>query len=114
VEIDPRLGRLPREPLITKSGASAFFGTSLQAMLVSARVDTVFVAGATTSGCVRASVIDAVQHGFNTFLITDCVADRADGPHKANLFDVTAKYADPISVEEVMAYLETRPRIPGP
>lgn len=108
VDIDPRLSRQPSEPLVRKSGASMFFGTALQPMLVSEGVDTVFVAGATTSGCVRASVVDAVQHGFRTFVITDCVADRKEGPHKANLFDMTAKYADPISSEEVINYLDSR------
>lgn len=113
VDIDPRLGRQPGEPLIRKTGASMFFGTALHPMLVSAGVDTVFVAGATTSGCVRASVVDAVQHGFNTFVITDCVADRAEGPHKANLFDMTAKYADPSTSEEVIGYLSSWPGTRG-
>ncbi len=105
VEIDPYLQRLESEPLIAKLGASAFFGTPLQAMLVARRIDTVFVTGATTSGCVRATVVDAVQHGFNTFIVTDCIADRSQEPHEANLFDMTAKYADPISSEEVVDYL---------
>ena len=109
VEIDPRLGLLDREPVVTKAGASAFFGTPVTSMLVASGIDTVLVTGATTSGCVRASVVDAVQHGFATFVVTDCVADRAVGPHEANLFDMTAKYADPLTCEEVVGYLKQLP-----
>ncbi len=106
-EIDSRLGRLTREPLILKSGASAFYGTSLHALLVANGTDSVLVLGATTSGCVRASVVDSVQHGFPTFVITDCCADRSPAPHEANLFDMTAKYADPLTAREVVSYLES-------
>lgn len=106
VEIDPRLGRRPDEPVIAKSGASAFFGTALAALLVGAGADSVIVLGATTSGCVRASVVDSVQHGFATFVVPDCCIDRARGPHEANLFDMTAKYADALSAEEVVGHLE--------
>ena len=109
VEIDPRLGRLDGEPLISKGGASAFFGTPLHALLVGERVDTVFVLGATTSGCVRASAVDSVQHGFPTFVVRDCCADRSAGPHEANLFDLTAKYADGCTAEEVVRYLDGLP-----
>lgn len=114
VEIDPRLQRRSSEPLVVKTGASAFFGTSLHAMLVAQGVDTVMVTGATTSGCVRATVVDAVQHGFNTFVVTDCVADRALAPHEANLFDMSAKYADAVTAEEVMLHLGQRHRAPAP
>ena len=110
VEIDLRLGRLSSEPVIAKTGPSAFAGTSVAAMLVAARVDTVLVCGATTSGCVRASVVDSVQAGFPTFVVTDCCADRAAGPHEANLFDMTAKYADPCTAEEVVRHLAGRAR----
>jgi maleamate amidohydrolase len=106
IEIDPRLGRLPEEPVVVKTGASAFFGTSLAAHLVAAGTDSVVVMGATTSGCVRASVVDAVQHGFATFVVPECCVDRAAGPHEANLFDMTAKYADPLTAEEVVSHLE--------
>jgi nicotinamidase-related amidase len=109
VDIDGRLGRLDHEPVVAKHGASAFFGTPLQALLVAGRVDTVLVMGATTSGCVRASVVDAVQYGFPTFVVTDCCADRSAGPHEANLFDMTAKYADPLVAEEVVSYLKRLP-----
>ncbi|MCW2676042.1 MAG: carbamoylsarcosine amidase [Modestobacter sp.] len=94
---------------MTETGASAFFGTAVQALLVSERIDTVLVLGATTSGCVRASVVDSVQHGFPTFVVTDCCADRAAGPHEASLFDMTAKYADACTAEEVVSYFEGLP-----
>ncbi len=113
VELDPRLGRRPDEPVVVKGGASAFFGTSLHAMLTSRRIDTVLTLGASTSGCVRASVVDAVQHGYDTFVVTDCCADRAVGPHEANLFDMTAKYADAMTAEDVMGYLDELPRLRG-
>jgi nicotinamidase-related amidase len=106
VEIDPRLARRPGEPVLAKTGASAFFGTPLASLLVSAGIDSVVVLGATTSGCVRASVVDSVQHGFATFVVPDCCVDRARGPHEANLFDMTAKYADALSAEEVIGHLE--------
>jgi maleamate amidohydrolase len=106
VEIDPRLRARPEEPVLVKTGASAFFGTPLASLLVAARVDTLIVMGATTSGCVRASVVDAVQHGFSTFVVPDCCVDRARGPHKANLFDMTAKYADALSAEEALAHFD--------
>jgi maleamate amidohydrolase len=105
-EIHPRLGRLEAEPVVTKTGASAFFGTALHSLLVGRRIDTVLVVGATTSGCVRASVVDSVQHGFPTFVVPDCCADRAAGPHEANLFDMTAKYADACTAEEVVSHFE--------
>jgi maleamate amidohydrolase len=105
VELDPRLERRPDEPLIVKKGASAFFGTNVAALLSSERVDTVILCGATTSGCVRASAIDAVQHGFPTLLPVECVGDRARGPHDANLLDIQAKYADVIALDEVLRYL---------
>lgn len=105
VELDPRLGRRPDEPVIYKRGASAFFGTHLAALLVAHHVDTVVVTGATTSGCVRASVVDAVQNGFQTVVVRDGVGDRAAGPHEASLFDMAAKYADVTSAKEVADYL---------
>jgi nicotinamidase-related amidase len=113
VEIDARLGRLEREPVVAKTGASAFFGTPVHAMLAAQHVDTVLVLGATTSGCVRASVVDSVQHGFPTFVVTDCCADRSAGPHEANLFDMTAKYADACTAEEVVSHFERLPRPVG-
>lgn len=105
VELDARLGRRPGELLVTKTGASAFFGTPLTAFLASARVDTVIVAGATTSGCVRATVVDAVQYGYPVLVPRECVADRAAGPHEANLFDIDQKYGDVVALDDVLGYL---------
>lgn len=105
VELDPRLAARPDDPIIVKHGASAFFGTGLAALLTSLHVDTLVVCGATTSGCVRASVVDAVQHGFPTLVPRGCVADRAEAPHVANLYDIQAKYADVISDDDALAYL---------
>lgn len=110
VDVDPRLGRRPEEVVVVKGGASAFFGTPLHAMLAARRVDTVVALGATTSGCVRASVVDSVQYGYDTFVVTDCCNDRAAEPHDANLFDMTAKYADAVTAEEVRAYFEDLPQ----
>ena len=109
VEIDPRLERREDETVILKKGASAFFGTNLVAILVSQGVDTVVLCGATTSGCIRATAIDLLQYGFPTLVPRDCVGDRAQAPHEANLFDIQAKYADVVSVDEALEYLESVP-----
>jgi maleamate amidohydrolase len=105
-EIDSRLGVRDDEPVIVKKGPSALFGTNVGAILVSQRIDTVLLCGAVTSGCIRATAIDLFQHGFPTLVPRECVADRAQGPHEANLFDMNAKYADVISLDEAVAYLE--------
>lgn len=85
----PRAGEL----VVRKTVPSAFFGTSLAAWLSQRGVQTLVVAGAVTSGCVRASVVDAMSHGFRPLVVSDCVGDRALGPHEANLFDMEQKYA---------------------
>lgn len=110
VAVDARLAPRAEEVLITKQGASAFFGTDLAALLTSAGVDTVLIAGATTSGCVRATAVDAVQSGFTVLVPRQCVGDRAWGPHEANLFDIDAKYGDVIDVDDAIAYLRSRSR----
>jgi nicotinamidase-related amidase len=107
VEVDPRLGMLPDEHLIVKSYASAFFGTALGSLLVSQSVDTVIVTGCTTSGCVRATAVDSMQHGFRTIVPRQCVGDRAEMPHEANLFDINAKYGDVVDLDEVLDYLNS-------
>lgn len=106
VELDARLEAGPDEPVLTKTGASAFFGTNLAAYLTSVRADTLVVAGATTSGCVRATVVDAVQYGYPVLVPRDCVADRAGEPHEANLFDIHQKYGDVIGLDDALAYLD--------
>ncbi len=105
VALDPRLPVDPRDHLITKKGASAFFGTGLAALLTGLRVDTVLLCGATTSGCVRASAVDAVQSGFGVLVPRQCVGDRAQGPHEANLFDIQAKYGDVVELDDAVGYL---------
>ncbi|NMH97903.1 isochorismatase family protein [Pseudonocardia acidicola] len=105
VAIDPRLPREPADHLITKKGASAFFGTPLAATLAGLHCDTVLVCGATTSGCVRATAVDAVQSGFSVLVPRACVGDRAQGPHEANLFDIQAKYGDVIELDDAIGYL---------
>lgn len=105
VAVDSRLGQLAEEALVTKHGASAFFGTDLAAILNARGVDTVLVTGATTSGCVRATVVDAVQSGFTVLVPRECVGDRARGPHEANLFDMDEKYGDVIGVDDALEYV---------
>ncbi|WP_308216244.1 isochorismatase family protein [Prauserella aidingensis] len=107
VEIDDRLEPRPDEHLVVKTGASAFFGTALSSYLAASGVDTVVVAGATTSGCVRATVVDAVQYGYPVLVPRECVADRAQEPHEANLFDIDQKYGDVVEVADVLSYLAT-------
>nr|WP_114470418.1 isochorismatase family protein [Pseudorhodoferax soli] len=87
------LAPLPGEYVVRKSTPSAFFGTMLAAWLAQRGVRTLAVAGCTTSGCVRSTVVDAMQAGFRPLVISDCVGDRAIGPHEANLFDMAQKYA---------------------
>lgn len=93
------------ETVISKQYASAFFGTSLAATLTSLGVDTLLIAGVSTSGCVRATAVDACQHGFIPLVVRDAVGDRHSAPHEANLFDLQAKYAEVISLEFAKRYL---------
>jgi len=109
VDIDPRLERRDDETVIVKKGASAFHGTNLVAILVSQGVDSVVLCGATTSGCIRATAIDLLQNGFPTIVPRDCVGDRAQAPHEANLFDIQAKYADVVSLQDALDYVESVP-----
>jgi len=95
----------PGEPIIVKQYASAFFGTSLVATLNGLRVDTLIITGCTTSGCIRATAVDAVQHGYRPICVKECIGDRHEGPHEANLFDINAKYGDVISKQETLEYL---------
>jgi len=95
------------ETLITKQYASAFFATSLASTLTSMGVDTLLIAGVSTSGCVRASAVDCCQHGFVPLVVRDAVGDRAPEPHAANLFDLQAKYAEVVELEFVRGYLSS-------
>ena len=100
-ELAPARGEL----VVRKTQASAFFGTGFAAWLVQNGADTVVVAGCTTSGCVRASVVDALSHNFRPIVARDCVGDRAPGPHEANLFDMGQKYADLMDRDEIISAL---------
>lgn len=101
------------EPVVTKQYASAFFGTSLASTLTALGIDTVFIAGLTTSGCIRASAVDATQHGFLPFVVREAVGDRDPGPHEANLFDLQAKYAEVVSLEAALGHLAALRRPAG-
>ena len=100
---------LPGETVISKQYASAFFATSLASTLTSLGVDSVLIAGLSTSGCVRASAVDCVQHGFVPRVVREAVGDRAPGPHEANLFDLQAKYAEVIHLADALRYLQSLP-----
>lgn len=91
--------------IVTKQYASAFFGTSLAATLNALGVDTVVIAGVSTSGCVRASALDALQHGFVPIVVAEACADRDPRPHDSNLFDLQAKYADVVTMDDALAHL---------
>jgi nicotinamidase-related amidase len=94
------------ETVISKQYASAFFGTTLASTLTSLGVDTVLIAGVSTSGCVRASAVDACQHGFIPLVVREAVGDRHPAPHEANLFDLQAKYAEVVGLQLALEYLK--------
>jgi nicotinamidase-related amidase len=104
-EIDPRIEPGPDDFLLSKRAPSAFFGTDLIAQLVPRRIDTLIVAGCSTSGCVRATVVDALSYGYRVAVPAGCVADRAPGPHDANIFDMDSKYADVMPLTEILEYV---------
>lgn len=106
VELDPRLAREEGEIVIRKKYASAFFGTELASTLAALGVDTLIITGCTTSGCIRATAVDALQHGLHAIVPREAVGDRAQGPHEANLFDIDSKYGDVVGVAEAMQYLD--------
>lgn len=101
----PTLTPAPGEVTITKQYASAFFGTPLASLLAAQGVDTLLITGVSTSGCVRASALDACQHGFLPFVVRDGCGDRHPAPHEANLFDLQAKYAEVIDEAAALAHL---------
>jgi len=105
IEIDSRLNRLPNEIIIEKQWASAFFRTNLDGYLRSFGVDSLVVTGLTTSGCVRATVVDALQYNYKVVVPRDAVGDRNPSAHQANIFDMHKKYADVLSLEETLTLL---------
>ncbi len=104
-DIVPELPPGPNDVVLVKQYASAFFGTSLAGMLTAQGIDTLIITGCSTSGCVRATAVDAMQYGFRPIVPRECVGDRHDGPHEANLFDINAKYGDVVPLADVMARL---------
>jgi len=105
VEVNAALGRLPDEDIIEKHWASAFFDTDLSARLKKQNVDSLVITGLTTSGCVRASVLDGMQHEYPVVVPREAVGDRNPEAHEANLHDMNAKYADVLSKDDVLSYL---------
>ena len=101
----PTLQPVAGELVISKQYASAFFGTSLASTLTALGVDTVLLTGLSTSGCVRATALDALQYGYAPFVVRDACGDRHSAPHEANLFDLQAKYAEVIGEAEAIDLL---------
>lgn len=106
-QVVPELAPREGETVLRKRNASSFFGTGLAEDLRARGVDSVVVTGCTTSGCVRASVVDAISHEFHTVVVRDCVGDRAQGPHDASLLDMEKKYADVLNLDEVTELVKT-------
>jgi len=107
VEIDSRVARQPEDFVISEKMPSVFFGTNLTILLTRLQIDTLIVTGCTTSGCVRATVVDGCSSGYRVIVPRECVGDRAQVPHEVNLFDMDQKYADVVPLQEVISYLES-------
>jgi maleamate amidohydrolase len=107
VEVDERLDMRPTDSLLVKKYASCFFGTDLVPRLLAGRADTLIITGCTTSGCVRASAVDACQIGFRPMVVREAVGDRSVAAHEQSLFDLNAKYADVVSLDDTLQYLAT-------
>lgn len=104
-ELMPEVAPGDDELVLVKQYASAFFGTTLASTLHAQGIDTLVIAGVSTSGCIRASAVDAIQYGFVPLVVRDAVGDRGPGPHEANLFDLQAKYAEVITESVALGYL---------
>jgi len=107
VEIDERLDMRKTDSLLVKKYASCFFGTDLVPRLLNQRVDTLIITGCTTSGCVRATAVDAVQNGVRPMVVREAVGDRSAAAHEQSLFDLNAKYADVVGLDETLQYMKT-------
>lgn len=107
-EFDPRLTILPGDIVMNKRMASAFHETHLASLLVFHKVDTVIITGGSTSGCVRATAVDALQYGYVPVIPEECVADKHESPHFASLYDLVVKYADVMPVAELLETLHAR------
>jgi maleamate amidohydrolase len=106
VEIDERIAPRPDEPVLNKLFASAFFGTPLQSLLASHGCDSLIVTGASTSGCVRATAVDALQYGYRPIVPREAVGDRNPAAHEASLYDIDLKYGDVVALADCLAALE--------
>lgn len=104
-ELMPQVAPQPHEAVVVKQYASSFFGTSLAPMLQAQRVDTVVIVGTSTSGCVRATAVDALQHGFVPLVVEEASLDRDEAVHRASLYDLQAKYAEVVSLQVALDYL---------
>jgi len=104
--IDPKITPEPGDLVIAKNYPSGFFGTTLASTLHTQGIDTIILIGCSTSGCVRATAVDAIQHGFRVVVPRECVGDRHDGPHEASLFDIQAKYGDVLPQADVENHLQ--------
>ena len=102
VALDERLHRISDDAVFVKKYASCFFGTDLASRLVARGVDTLVLAGCTTSGCVRASAVDAIQYGFRPIVARDAVGDRSQPAHDQSLFDIQAKYGDVMNADDIL------------
>ena len=107
-EIDPRIAPAPGEPVLTKLWASAFHGTPLATVLTAAGCDSLVVTGASTSGCIRATAVDGLQHGLRVVVPRDAVGDRNPAAHEANLYDIDTKYGDVVALHDVLEALAAR------
>lgn len=106
VKIHAALEHRTNEPIIEKQWASGFFETDLKAQIVKADADSLVITGLTTSGCVRATALDGLQHDYKTFIPAGAVGDRNQEAHTANLFDLHAKYADVVSVHDITDHIK--------
>lgn len=107
IQLDPALARREDEPLLEKRWASAFFGTDLAERLRAKQVDSLVTTGLTTSGCVRATAVDGLQHDLRVVVPREAVGDRNSAAHDANLFDLNAKYVDVLSLQETLDQLDS-------
>jgi nicotinamidase-related amidase len=107
VRLDERLHRAPGDAMLVKKYASCFFGTDLVTRLNSHGADTVLICGCSTSGCVRATAVDACQNGFRPMVVREAVGDRSQAAHEQSLFDLHSRYADVVGVEETLSYLKS-------
>jgi maleamate amidohydrolase len=108
-EIDPRIAPDDEDYIVDKRRPSAFFQTELPSILMKEGIDTVILTGCSTSGCIRATAVDGLSHGFRVIVPAECVSDRSEAPHEANLLDIDAKYGDVVQLTDVIEYLDALP-----